>query len=80
MNTYPCCYSAGVLSDVLNYILNQARDRAVMSTSSCEADEAKLKPSNAATTSKPCSQSAVFKHCYLFLKALAKSNLEVQRR
>ena len=78
---FPHVHVTGVLSDVLNYILLHAEDTVdvgggvFMGEESGEAVKSKgLEPGFSH------SNEAVFVACFRFLKALAKDNIQVQRR
>ena len=84
---------AGVLSDVLNYLLEHAHDVAfTQPTTPAPESEPKRKVSAAAYRKarrktvragfgdRPASMQSVFAACFKFLKALARKNLEVQQR
>jgi len=79
-------YVTGVLSDVLNYLLLHAKETAEVGgggNGGVEKGElVKSKSFEYAKTAKGFSYSSegVFVACFQFLKALAKSNIEVQRR
>ncbi len=79
---------AGILSDVLNYVLQHAKDVVTsQSATTPAAEDPKLptalvrrKTIRSGTGYTPTSMEAVFVESFTFLKAIARNNLEVQQR